>query len=125
METVGFIGLGSMGAGMAGNIAKVGYPLVVHDVRAAAVRPFAAQGARVAGSPAEVAGQADVIVTSVPGPREVEAVGVGPGGPLDSLGAGLRVHCSPLAERMASYRGHPQGSVTGCAEGRRTRPVIA
>jgi 3-hydroxyisobutyrate dehydrogenase-like beta-hydroxyacid dehydrogenase len=88
VETVGFIGLGSMGAGMAGNIVKAGYSLVVHDVRAAAVRPFAALGARVAGSPAEVAGQADVIVTSVPGPREVEAVGVGPGGILEGIRPG-------------------------------------
>ena len=88
METVGFIGLGNMGAGMAGNIAKAGYPLVVHDLREAAVRPFAERGALVGRSPAEVAGQADVIVTSVPGPREVEAVGVGPGGILEWIRPG-------------------------------------
>src|SRR2546428_9140096 len=77
-----------MGAGMAGNIAKAGYPLVVHDLREAAVRPFTERGALVGRSPAEVAGQADVIVTSVPGPREVEAVGVGPGGILEGIRPG-------------------------------------
>ena len=33
METVGFIGLGNMGSGMAGNIQKADYPLVVYDLR--------------------------------------------------------------------------------------------
>ncbi|MDE0205365.1 MAG: NAD(P)-binding domain-containing protein, partial [Candidatus Tectomicrobia bacterium] len=40
METVGFIGLGNMGMGMAANIQKADYPLVVHDLRPAAAQPF-------------------------------------------------------------------------------------
>jgi 3-hydroxyisobutyrate dehydrogenase len=86
MTTVGFIGLGNMGAAMARNIGKAGYALVVHDVRAEAARRLADTGARVATSPAEVARQSDVTITSLPGPPEVEAVaaglldGIGPGG---------------------------------------------
>ena len=32
METIGFIGLGNMGGGMAGNIQKAGYPMIVYDL---------------------------------------------------------------------------------------------
>ena len=56
METVGFIGLGNMGGGMAGNIQKAGYPMVVFDLREEATRPFLEAGARLGSSPADVAG---------------------------------------------------------------------
>jgi 3-hydroxyisobutyrate dehydrogenase len=85
MKTVGFIGLGNMGGAMAGNVAKAGYALVVHDVRAEAVRRLTDAGARAAASPAEVARQCEVVVTSLPGPPEVESVAVGPGGLLEGI----------------------------------------
>jgi len=88
METVGFIGLGNMGMGMAANIQKADYPLVVHDVRKAAAQPFVDAGARQAGSAAEVARLSDVVFTSLPGPREVEAVALGAGGVLEGIRAG-------------------------------------
>ena len=88
METVGFIGLGNMGMGMAANIQKADYPLVVHDVRQAAAQPFVDTGARQAGSAAEVARLSDVVFTSLPGPREVEAVALGAGGVLEGIRAG-------------------------------------
>ena len=88
METVGFIGLGNMGMGMAANIQKADYPLVVHDVRQAAAQPFVAAGARQAGSAAEAARLSDVVFTSLPGPREVEAVALGAGGVLEGIRAG-------------------------------------
>ena len=88
METVGFIGLGNMGMGMAANIQKADYPLVVHDVRQAAAQPFVDAGARQAGSAAEVARLSDVVFTSLPGPREVEAVALGTGGVLEGIRAG-------------------------------------
>ena len=88
METVGFIGLGNMGMGMAANIQKADYPLVVHDVRQEAAQPFVAAGARQAGSAAEVARLSDVVFTSLPGPREVEAVALGAGGVLEGIRAG-------------------------------------
>ena len=88
METVGFIGLGNMGMGMAANIQKADYPLVVHDVRQAAAQPFVDAGARQADSAAEVARLSDVVFTSLPGPREVEAVALGAGGVLEGIRAG-------------------------------------
>ena len=42
METIGFIGLGNMGAPMAGRLLAAGYPLVVHDARASAGESFRA-----------------------------------------------------------------------------------
>jgi 3-hydroxyisobutyrate dehydrogenase len=88
MTTVGFIGLGNMGAAMATNVLKAGYALVVHDVRAEAVRRLAAGGARVGASPAEVARQSDMTLTSLPGPPEVEAVATGAGGLLEGIAPG-------------------------------------
>ena len=84
METVGFIGLGNMGGGMAANIQRAEYPMVVYDVREEATRPFLEKGARLANSPADVARLSDVCFTSLPGPREVEQVFVGPEGLLSA-----------------------------------------
>jgi 3-hydroxyisobutyrate dehydrogenase-like beta-hydroxyacid dehydrogenase len=88
METVGFIGLGNMGSGMAGNIQKADYPMVVYDIRQETMQPLASRGARVASSPAEVARQCDVLFSSLPGPKEVEAVAIGPQGVLEGIRPG-------------------------------------
>jgi 3-hydroxyisobutyrate dehydrogenase len=88
METVGFIGLGNMGMGMAGNIQKADYPMVVYDLRQTAIQPFVTNGARQAGSPAEVASLSEVIFTSLPGPQEVEEVATGKGGVLEGIKPG-------------------------------------
>ena len=88
METIGFIGLGNMGGGMAGNIQKAGYPMVVYDLREAATRPFLEGGARLGNSPADVAARSEIILTSLPGPREVELVATGPEGILQGMTAG-------------------------------------
>ena len=88
METVGFIGLGNMGGGMAGNIQKADYPMVVYDLRADSLKRFVEQGAQQAGSPAEVARLSDVVFTSLPGPKEVEAVATGAQGLLEGIKPG-------------------------------------
>jgi 3-hydroxyisobutyrate dehydrogenase len=88
METVGFIGLGNMGSGMAGNIQKADYPLVVYDLRTEISQRFVDQGARLANSPAEVARLSDVTLTSLPGPTEVEAVALGAQGILEGIKPG-------------------------------------
>ena len=106
METVGFIGIGNMGSGMSNNIQSAGYPMVVYDVREAATKPLLDGGARLAGSPAEVARLSDVTFTSLPGPKEVEEVGVGPEGILEGIKAdGIYVDLSTsrptLIQQMA------------------------
>ena len=84
---VGFIGLGIMGASMASNVQKGGHALVVHDLRAEAAKPHLAAGAVWADTPRQVAEASDVVLTSLPGPPEVEAVALGEHGLLAGLGA--------------------------------------
>jgi 3-hydroxyisobutyrate dehydrogenase len=82
---VGFIGLGTMGNGMASNLQKAGYELVVHDVRRAAAEKYLAAGAVWADTPKALAEQCEVIFTSLPGPPEVEEVALGPNGLLAGM----------------------------------------
>ncbi len=85
---IGFIGLGNMGAPMAGWLLEAGFPLVVHDVRAEAAAGALERGAAWADSPGAVAEQCDVVVTCVPGPSEMEAVALGPDGLVAKLQPG-------------------------------------
>jgi len=80
MATIGFVGLGTIGAVVAGNIQKAGYAMVVCDIVPAVARPLIESGARLAGSAAEVARECQVVFTSLPGPREVEAVALSTNG---------------------------------------------
>ncbi|MGH7887767.1 MAG: NAD(P)-dependent oxidoreductase, partial [Candidatus Binatia bacterium] len=74
METVGFIGLGAMGGPVARHIQHAGFPMIVFDLRAQAVRPFRERGASVAISPAELGSRSDIVITALPIPRDVEQV---------------------------------------------------
>ncbi|MGH7416450.1 MAG: NAD(P)-dependent oxidoreductase [Candidatus Rokuibacteriota bacterium] len=77
---IGFIGLGNMGGPMALNLIKAGHSLIVHDVRREAAAPHLQQGAKWADSPQAVAREGELILTSLPGPKEVEAVALGANG---------------------------------------------
>jgi 3-hydroxyisobutyrate dehydrogenase len=77
-----------MGTGMAGNIQKADYPMVVFDLRTVMMQPFLQNGAKPASTPAEVARLSDVVFTSLPGPKEVEAVATGVGGVLEGIKPG-------------------------------------
>lgn len=70
---IGFIGLGTMGAGMALNVMKAGFQLVVNDIRKEAASVHLEKGAEWAADAAGVAAKCDVLLTSLPGPAEVEA----------------------------------------------------
>ena len=73
---VGFIGLGTMGASMALNCrTKGGYDMIVNDLRRDAAGPHLEHGAKWANSAREVGEASDVVLTSLPGPKEVQAVG--------------------------------------------------
>ena len=71
---VGFIGLGKMGSGMALNILAGGHELTVHDIARSAAQAHLDGGAKWADSVADLAAQSDVVMTSLPGPKEVSAV---------------------------------------------------
>lgn len=83
---VGFIGLGTMGASMASNLQRSGYNLVVHDLHRQSASQHLNAGATWADTPKAVAAKSDVILTSLPGPKDVEAVIMG----ADGLAAGMR-----------------------------------
>lgn len=74
---VGFIGLGTMGASIALNAMKGGFALTVHDVRKEAAQPHIEGGAKWAGTVEDVGRIADVVLTSLPGPKEVKSVAAG------------------------------------------------
>jgi len=85
----GFIGLGTMGAGMANNLQRGltarGDGLMVHDVRREAAQRFIQAGARWADTPAAIAAECDIIFSSLPGPPEFDAVVSGPNGLLEGI----------------------------------------
>src|SRR5262245_30402049 len=87
-KTVGFIGLGTMGGRMATNLQKAGFRLVVHDLTRQAASHHLNAGAVWADSPRALASKADVILTSLPEPSDVEAVGLGADGLLAGIKAG-------------------------------------
>ena len=80
---VGFIGLGNMGNPMATNLVKAGHELVVHDLRREAATNLLEMGATWADTPKETVPGRDVVFTSLPVPRDVEAVVLGEYGILE------------------------------------------
>ena len=85
METIGFIGLGTVGGMVAASILKAGYGLAVYDVRTEAMQPVIDVGAESAASPADVARRCRIVLTSLPGPAEVEQVALSSTGILHGV----------------------------------------
>jgi len=63
MQTIAVMGLGNMGAGMARNLLKRGFPVIVYNRSPQRAEAFSQEGARVALSPRQAAEQADVIIS--------------------------------------------------------------
>ena len=87
MTKIGFIGLGTMGASFATNLIKGGWEVTVHDIHCQVAEPHLSAGAKWAATPRELAATSDVILTSLPGPPEVEAVALDE---ADGLIAGMK-----------------------------------
>lgn len=85
---LGFIGLGRMGRGMASNLRRRQFPMVVHDIAPGPVQALAELGAEVAGSAAEVARGSEICLTMLPGPKEVQGAILGADGILAHLPRG-------------------------------------
>jgi len=90
-ETIGFIGLGIMGRPMALNLIKAGYKLVVTSRSQGPIDALAAAGAKAVKTPADVAREADVVITMVPDTPDVEKVISGQNGVLEGLKRGAIV----------------------------------
>lgn len=86
--TVGFIGLGIMGAAMASNLQNAGYRLAVHDTRREATAPHVQAGAIWADTPRALAEQCEVIFSCLPNIPAIEAVALGPDGILEGMRRG-------------------------------------
>ncbi len=86
MERVGFVGTGIMGAPMARNALKAGFPVTVTNRTLSRAEPLAKDGATVVKTPREVAERSDIVVTMVPNTPHVEAAVFGP----DGVAAGAR-----------------------------------
>jgi len=102
---IGFIGLGTMGARMATNLQKAGHQLVINDIRPDAGAQHLAAGAEWADTPRDVGAACQVVFTSLPGPPEVEAVGVGENGLIEGMQPGsayfdLSTSSPTLARRL-------------------------
>jgi 3-hydroxyisobutyrate dehydrogenase-like beta-hydroxyacid dehydrogenase len=100
---VGFIGLGRMGAGMAGRIQGAGYQLTVFDAIATQTAPFAAAGARVATNVADLCQERDVVVSMLVEDATMLSVATGPEGLVDSLTPGA-IHLVMGTHGVATIR---------------------
>jgi 3-hydroxyisobutyrate dehydrogenase len=85
---IGFIGLGMMGHHMVANLQQAGHELVVHDVQREAAAEALSRGARWAETAADAARQTEIVMTSLPGPREVESVALGENGIMAGAASG-------------------------------------
>ena len=108
---MGFVGLGTMGRFMAGNLARAGFPLTVWNRTASKAVELAELGVQVAATPADVARASDVVVACLTDSPQVEAVLFGLDGLAEGFSEGsLFVDCSTLsplkaqefAERLAA-----------------------
>jgi 3-hydroxyisobutyrate dehydrogenase-like beta-hydroxyacid dehydrogenase len=88
IKTISYLGLGTMGSGMASNLLKAGYDLTVWNRSAPKCKPFARKGAHVADSPADAVGDVDLVMYSLGHDQAVEEVVFGPKGILTGIKAG-------------------------------------
>jgi len=104
--TIAFIGLGSMGLGMAKNLLKAGHAVIGVDPSAVARDAFEAAGGVVADSAAEAAKAADVVIVAVVNDRQVEAVLYGDNGAVATLPkGGLVMQCATVPAAFAKALG--------------------
>lgn len=85
---IGFIGLGNVGAKLAGSVLRNGLDLTVHDLDEDAARDFLASGASWADTPKALAEAVDIVITCLPSPAACRAVVTGPDGLIGGLGSG-------------------------------------
>ena len=131
MALLGFIGVGRMGGPMASRLLDAGHQLCIYDVSTEATKPFAARGATIVGSPAEVASQAEIVLVSLPTPDIVRSVALGGNGgvingtkirllvDLSTTGPGVATEVAgQLADKRIGWVDAPvSGGVTGARAG--------
>ncbi|MGZ4295174.1 MAG: NAD(P)-binding domain-containing protein, partial [Solirubrobacteraceae bacterium] len=88
---VAFIGLGHMGGHMCRNLITAGFSVSAYDSDPEALARAAADGARAAESVVDCVRDAEILLTSLPGPPQVEAVLCGHGGAIAAMTPGSLV----------------------------------
>jgi len=152
-QTIGFIGLGVMGEPMCRNLAtSLDAKIIGFDKQSEPLQRLAGVGVDTAGSVAEIARTADLVLLSLPGSPEVERVCLGDGGIADTAASGLVVAdlstCAvstarkvgdALAEKRIAFADAPvmrtakaavEGTLSICVGGdpalfQRLKPVLA
>ena len=101
-QKVGFVGLGTMGAAMAANLARAGFQLTVWNRTPGRAAPLVSLGAVEAHSPRELAQASDLVVTCVTDSPQVTEVLFGPDGLAEGFASGsLFVDCSTISPASA------------------------
>src|ERR1700736_1451058 len=88
IKTISYLGLGTMGSGMASNLLKAGYTLTVWNRSAEKCEPFARKGAHVADSPADAVRDVDLVIYMLSNDEAVEEVVFGAKGILSGIKEG-------------------------------------
>jgi 3-hydroxyisobutyrate dehydrogenase len=131
---IGFIGVGKIGAPIAGHLLSAGHSLLVHDLRRESAQALLDRGALWSQSAASLAGECDVVATCLPGPAEMEEVCLGPSGIVRHIKPGAfyidHTTNSPLLVRQVHERVAVRGvamldaPVSGGMEGAQTRDLL-
>jgi 3-hydroxyisobutyrate dehydrogenase-like beta-hydroxyacid dehydrogenase len=129
-ERIAFIGVGRMGSGMAARLLGAGHEVSVYDPQPAAAQGLVARGARAAGSIAEAATGASVVMASLPTPATVKAAAAEVAGvagvqifvDLSTSGTAAAQAVSALlaTHGIAAVDAPVSGGVTGAANGKLT-----
>jgi 3-hydroxyisobutyrate dehydrogenase-like beta-hydroxyacid dehydrogenase len=111
---VGFVGLGRMGRPMARHLLAAGFPLTVHNRSRGAVEELAAEGARPARTPAEVAEASDIVLACLTNTASTEDVFLGKNGLVEAARAGQifvdHSTVSPTTSRQCADAARPKGA---------------
>jgi 2-hydroxy-3-oxopropionate reductase len=119
MTTVGFIGLGIMGAPMAANLVKAGFDVVGYNRTPAKVQVLVERGGRGAASVADAVRGAEVVITMLPDSPDVQEVAAGPDGVFKHAAPGS------LYVDMSSIRPDVSRSIAAAGQDRGVRVLDA
>ncbi|MGE0766017.1 MAG: NAD(P)-dependent oxidoreductase [Hyphomicrobiaceae bacterium] len=114
-ETIGFIGLGAMGGGMAANLVKAGFTVVGMDVNPARAEALAARGGNIVKTPADVARSAKRVITMVETTAQTEMVIAGVDGVIAGAAAGHSIAMMSTIDPIAAKQIHDNLNAKGIA----------
>ena len=127
MATIGFIGLGNMGAPMAANLVKAGHHVTGFDIVPGPAEALAAKGGHAAGSAAEAAAASEIVITMLPAGPQVRSVYLGKEGVLARAGKDvLLIDCSTIdieTARIVAAAAKKPGSRCSTRRSRAVWPV--